>query len=57
MTENGFTHGDISARNVLVMDDGMVKLCDFGLARDCKDTSQTTQGKHIVKCSQIVGKK
>ncbi|XP_014679957.1 PREDICTED: tyrosine-protein kinase receptor Tie-1-like [Priapulus caudatus] len=29
VTEKGFNHGDVTARNILVTDQGTVKLCDF----------------------------
>lgn len=27
-------HGDLAARNILLADDNVVKICDFGLAKD-----------------------
>ena len=33
LAEKSIIHRDIAARNVLVCDDNIVKICDFGLAR------------------------
>ena len=30
-----YIHRDLAARNILLADDNVVKICDFGLAKDC----------------------
>ena len=30
-----YIHRDLAARNVLLAEDNVVKICDFGLAKDC----------------------
>lgn len=39
-------HGDLAARNILLCDDNVVKICDFGLAR-----SMYTTGEYHIKTS------
>ena len=30
-----YIHRDLAARNVLLAEDNVVKICDFGLSKDC----------------------
>jgi serine/threonine protein kinase len=37
-------HGDLAARNILLADGGIVKVADFGMARQMKDYDYKKQG-------------
>ena len=40
-------HGDLAARNVLLADHGIVKVADFGMARQMKDYDYKKSGDVI----------
>jgi len=42
--ESGIIHRDLKPGNIMVMDDGMVKLLDFGIARATDESSITQKG-------------
>jgi len=39
---NNITHGDLSLENLLITKNGVVKICDFGLAREGRDFEAST---------------
>jgi len=38
-------HGDLAARNVILADHGVVKVADFGMARQMKDYDYEKKGE------------
>lgn len=43
-------HGDLAARNVLLADDNIVKICDFGLSKSMyRDSDYRKKGDVSVK--------
>lgn len=42
-------HGDLAARNVLLADDNIVKICDFGLAKSMYNSENYKRRKHVCK--------
>ncbi|XP_055681384.1 platelet-derived growth factor receptor alpha-like isoform X2 [Lutzomyia longipalpis] len=46
LASRNILHGDLAARNILLCDDNVVKICDFGLARSMyKSNNYKKQGK------------
>ena len=44
INESGFLHGDVKPANILLQDDGNLKLLDFGIARDEVNSELTQVG-------------
>ncbi len=49
-----YIHRDLAARNVLLADDNVVKICDFGLAKDCYKYSEYKKTSDV-SCSCCPG--
>jgi len=40
-------HRDLAARNILLADDNVVKICDFGLAKECYRNSEYKKKSNV----------
>lgn len=50
-------HRDLAARNVLICEGKLVKICDFGLARDIMhDSNYISKGNVSIKKTVVYGK-
>lgn len=43
LEKNNFVHRDLAARNVLVSEDNMAKVSDFGLTKEASSTQDTAK--------------
>lgn len=54
MHDAGYIHRDIAPDNIMITNDGHIKLIDFGIAK--KMNSLTTHDKHLTQTGQFVGR-
>jgi FMS-like tyrosine kinase 1 len=45
-------HGDLAARNILLCDDNVVKICDFGLAKSMYKTNNYKKKSEVSICER-----
>lgn len=48
-------HRDLAARNVLVTEDNVMKIADFGLARDVHNLDYYKKTTNVSPCSRVGG--
>lgn len=49
LASQNILHGDLAARNVLLCADGVVKICDFGLAHSLTETGNHMKNETVAK--------
>lgn len=54
MHQNGYAHRDLSLENVLVTEDDMCKVCDFGLAAPANKMNNETVGKMFYMAPEVL---
>ena len=49
-----YIHRDLATRNVLLAEDNVVKICDFGLAKDCYKYDNMYKKKSDVRSQPLL---